>query len=185
MQRLDPARTVLLVIDVQERLIPAMSAENAARVVKNVDLLLDAATRLGAKTIVTEQYPKGLGPTVEPLRGPIEAANAQRFEKICFSAADLPGVARAIDALAPKTVVVVGMETHVCVFQTVRELAARGYDVQVPHDAVSSRRDEDKRVGLDLMAKAGATITATETIVFDWLQRAEGEHFKALSKKMR
>lgn len=185
MQRLDPARTVLLVIDVQERLFPAMSAENAARVVKNVDLLLDAAARLGAKTIVTEQYPKGLGPTVEALRAPLEAAAAQRFEKTCFSALDAPGPARAIDALSPRTVIVVGMETHVCVFQTVRELEARGYDVHVPHDAVASRRDDDKRVGLELMAKAGATITTTETVVFDWLLKAEGDHFKALSKKMR
>lgn len=185
MQRLDPSRTVLLVIDVQERLLPAMTAEAGARVIKNVDLLLDAAGRLGAKTIATEQYPKGLGPTVEPLRGPLEAAGAARFEKTCFSAADLPEAARAIDALAPKAIVVAGMETHVCVFQTVRELTARGYEVHVPHDAVASRRDDDKRVGLELMRQAGATITSTETVIFDWLQKAEGENFKALSKKMR
>jgi nicotinamidase-related amidase len=73
----------------------------------------------------------------------------------------------------------------VCVFQTVRDLAARGYEVHVPHDAVASRRDDDRRTGLELMQRAGAIVTASETVVFDWLQKAEGEAFKALSKKMR
>jgi len=185
MQRLDPKTTALLVVDIQEKLAPAMEPGALARLVKSTDLLLTAAQLLGTPTIATEQYPKGLGCTIDALMGPLEAVRAERIAKTSFSAAEVPEVARFVSRLSPRAVIVVGAETHVCIFQTVRDLCARGYEVHVPHDAVASRRDEDRRTGLDLMKRAGAIVTTSETIVFDWLQKAEGDVFKALSKKMR
>jgi nicotinamidase-related amidase len=185
MQRLDPKTTALLVVDIQERLAPAMEPDALGRMVKGTDLLLTAAQLLGVATIATEQYPKGLGCTIDALMGPLEQVRAERVAKTSFSAADAPEVARFISRLSPRAVIVTGAETHVCIYQTVRDLCARGYEVHVPHDAVASRRDEDRRTGLDLMKRAGAVVTTTETVVFDWLQRAEGDVFKALSKKMR
>lgn len=185
MQRLTPQTSALLVIDVQERLAPAMEPVAFARLVKSVDLLLTAAELLTVPTLATEQYPKGLGATIEALAKPLDSLHAERVAKIAFSALDAIEVTRFLGRVAPRAIVVVGVEAHVCVYQSVRELCARGLEVHVPHDAVASRRDDDKRVALDLMAAAGATITTSETIVFDWLQRAEGDAFKQLSKKMR
>ncbi|MEO7093256.1 MAG: isochorismatase family protein [Polyangiales bacterium] len=185
MQRLLPQSTALLVIDVQERLAPAMEPKAYERLLRSLDVLLSAAQLLQVPTAATEQYPKGLGDTVEPVRALLDGLKVQRIAKTAFSACDAPDVARWLGTVAPRAVVVVGVESHVCVFQTVRELAARGIDVHVPHDAVASRRDDDKQIALDLMRRAGATITTTETVVFDWLQKAEGDAFKALSKKIR
>jgi nicotinamidase-related amidase len=181
MQRLDPQTTALLVIDIQERLAPAMEQGAFGRLVKATDLLLSAAKLLGAPTIATEQYPKGLGATIDA----IQLGDVARIAKTSFSAVDAPEVARFIAGRSPRAVVVVGVEAHVCVFQTVRDLAARGYEVHVPHDGVASRRDEDRTTALELMRRAGAVVTTSETIVFDWLQKAEGDAFKTLSKKMR
>jgi nicotinamidase-related amidase len=181
MQRLDPQTTALLVVDIQERLAPAMEQGAFGRLVKGTDLLLSAAKLLGAPTIATEQYPKGLGATIDA----IQLGDVPRIAKTAFSAVDAPEVARFIASRSPRAIVVVGVEAHVCVFQTVRDLAARGYEVHVPHDAVASRREEDRLTALDLMRHAGAIVTTSETVVFDWLQRAEGEVFKVLSKKMR
>lgn len=185
MQRLLPASSALLVIDVQEKLAPAMDKDAFARLVKSVDLLLSAAALLHVPTLATEQYPKGLGPTIAELQKALDVVAAARIEKTCFSACDAPDVPRWLGEISPRAVVVAGVEAHVCVFQSVRELCARGYEVHVPHDAVASRRDDDRHVALDLMRRAGATITTTETVVFDWLQKAEGDAFKQLSKKMR
>ncbi len=185
MQRLLPKATALLVVDIQERLAPAIDPSAFERLVKSTDLLLTAAQLLGVPTIATEQYPKGLGPTIEALRGPLDAVNAPRIDKTTFSALDHEAVSRWLVARAPRAVVVVGVEAHVCVFQTVRDLVARGLEVHVPHDAVGSRREADRLIALDLYRRAGAVVTTSESVVFDWLERAEGDAFKALSKKMR
>lgn len=185
MQRLLPTSSALLVIDVQEKLAPAMDEEAFARLTKSLDLLLTAASLLHVPTVATEQYPKGLGPTIEHVKQGLDVLGAPRIEKTSFSACDVTDVPRWLGEHSPRAVVVAGVEAHVCVFQSVRELAARGFEVHVPHDAVASRRDDDRKVALELMRKAGATITTTETVVFDWLQKAEGDAFKQLSKKMR
>lgn len=185
MQRLVPATTALIVVDMQEKLAPAMDQAAFARAVRGTDILLSAAHLLSVPTLATEQYSKGLGPTIEPLRAPLEAARAERVEKMCFSCGDAPEVGRWLSRLSPRAVVVVGVEAHVCVFQTVRDLAARGFEVHVPHDGVASRREDDRQAALDLMRRCGAVVTTAETVVFDWLRRAEGDTFKALSKKIR
>jgi nicotinamidase-related amidase len=185
MDRLDPARSVLLLVDVQARLAAAMSQAMMDRLIANALVLLDAARLLGVPVIASEQYPKGLGPTVEPLAERLRAMGVEPIDKTTFDASSEPRIARAIAEHSPRAVVLAGMETHICVFQSARELARRGLDVHVAADAVASRREENRALGLTLCERAGAYASPTETIVFDWLGRAGTESFKAVSKLVR
>jgi nicotinamidase-related amidase len=185
MNRLSPQTTVLLVVDVQERLAAAMPAPRMDALGRNAGILLDAAAHLGVRVLASEQYPKGLGHTVPPLAEKLKTLGVVPAAKVTFDACGEAEIARTLAALAPRAVIVVGMETHVCVFQTVRELVRRGYDVHVPVDAVASRTEENRLAGLALCERAGALSTTTETVVFDWLERAGTEAFKAVSKLVR
>ena len=147
--------------------------------------LVESASLLGAKILATEQYPQGLGRTIGPIAERLAQASVQPIEKIDFSACDAPAFERAFAATRARAAIVIGMEAHVCVFQTVRELAARGVDVHVPLDGVASRRDDHRAAGLDLCRAAGATITTSETLAFDWLRRAGSDPFKRISKLIR
>jgi nicotinamidase-related amidase len=183
MTRLEPASTLLFVVDVQEKLAAAMPEASLARLVHNTCILLDAAKLLGVRVIATEQYPKGLGKTLAPIA---EKLSSPPIEKLDFSALDEPRVAHAlVTPSRPRAVIVTGMEAHVCVFQTARDLATRGYATYVAADAVASRTEDNRLAGLALAEHAGAVRTVTETIVFDWLRRAEGDTFKVLSKLVR
>lgn len=175
----------MIVVDIQERLAAAMPEPMMAALSRATTVLLEGASALGAGVIATEQYPQGLGPTLAPLRERLVSDEATLIEKVEFSAVDAPGFAAAWEARGARSAIVVGMETHVCVFQTVRELAARGVDVHVPIDGVASRREDHRAVGLDLCRAAGATLTTAETVVFDWLGRAGGDAFKRISKAVR
>jgi nicotinamidase-related amidase len=185
MDRLLPESSLLLVVDVQERLLGAMSELAQTRLLKNIDILLEAAKLLGVRVIASEQYPKGLGPTVRPVLEKLQALGVSPLAKLDFDALGDPSIARAVSQTHPRSVVVVGMETHVCVFQTARELARRGYATHVVGDAVASRTEDNREVGLRLSERAGATVTVTETVVFDWLKCAGTEAFKQLSKQIR
>lgn len=183
--RFEPKDTLLLVVDVQERLASAMPPARLADTVRAGTILLEAAATFGASVLATEQYPQGLGPTVAALAERLDAAGAPRLSKTSFSACGDPAIAAHLASLGKTTIVVVGMETHVCVFQTVRDLAARGLQVVVPVDGVASRRDDHRDVGLELCRAAGATLSTTETLVFDWLGAAGSDAFKRLSKLIR
>jgi nicotinamidase-related amidase len=183
--RLDPKRSVVLVVDVQERLAAAMPPDAMTALTRAANILLEAASASGVRILATEQYPQGLGPTVPTLREKLTAAGAPILEKVEFAAVEAPGFSAAWEATKGRTAIVLGMETHVCVFQTVRELAQRGVEVHVPLDGVASRRDDHRQVGLELCRAAGATITTAETVVFDWLARAGGDAFKRISKAVR
>jgi len=185
MERLDPSTTLILVVDVQEKLASAMPEDALAALVKNAGILLDAAKLLGVRVLASEQYPKGLGPTVPALAEKIAAAGCSPMAKLTFDACSDLSIARAISDADPRAVIVVGMETHVCVFQTARELVKRRYETHVVADAVTSRRDENRRLGLSLCERAGAIITTTETIAFDLLGRAGTDAFKTVSKLVR
>jgi nicotinamidase-related amidase len=185
MNRLVPAATVLLVVDVQERLAAAMAAPRMETLLRNTAILLDAAAHLGVTVLASEQYPKGLGHTVPALAERLRALGVTPAAKTTFDACGETGIARPLAAKAPRAVIVVGMETHVCVFQTVRELVRRGYDVHVPIDAVASRTEENRLAGVSLCERAGALGTTTETVVFDWLERAGTESFKTVSKLVK
>ncbi len=185
MNRLEPASSLVLVVDVQERLASAMPEDAMRSLLRASSVLVEAAATLGAGLLATEQYPAGLGRTVPALRAELERTETRILEKVAFSAVEAAGFAEALAARSPKSVIVVGMETHVCVFQTVRELVARGLDVHVPVDGVASRREDHREAGIGLCRVAGATITTMETVVFDWLRRAGTDEFKKLSKLIR
>ena len=185
MDRLDPESSLLLVVDVQERLAAAMQPPAMERLVANAGLLLEAARLLNVPVVVSEQYSKGLGPTVAALADRLRAAGVRPIEKMSFDAVDEPRVGQAIAQHSPRSVVVVGMETHVCVFQTARHLARRGHAVYVVADAVASRREEHRTLGLSLCERAGAIAIPAESVVFDWLRFAGTDVFKALSRQMR
>jgi len=185
MNRLDPASSLLLVVDVQERLAAAMPQAAMDRLVASALVLLEAARLLGVPVVASEQYPKGLGPTVAPIAEKLRAMGVEPVDKLTFDACGEPRLARALSDRAARAVVLAGMETHICVFQTARELARRGLQVHVVADAVASRREENRALGLALCERAGAVATPTETVVFDWLGRAGTDAFKALSKMVR
>jgi len=147
MQRLLPAKSLIAVIDVQERLAAAMPEDRLSRLVRGVSVLLEAAKLLGASVLATEQYPKGLGPTLPEIGAKLDAIGSPRIEKLAFSAAGAPSFIEGVERAKPEAVIVVGMEAHVCVYQTVRDLTARGVNVLVPVDAVVSRREEDRATG--------------------------------------
>lgn len=185
MDRLVPGSTLVLVIDVQERLAAAMPKEQMANVERSVSILLEASKLLGAKVIATEQYPQGLGPTIPSLAAKLAALQAPRLPKTTFSACDDEAIARAIAQHDVRSAIVVGMETHVCVFQTVRDLVKKPLDVYVPIDGVASRREDHRETGLSLCERAGAICTTTESIVFDWLKQAGSDEFRAISKLVK
>jgi nicotinamidase-related amidase len=185
MQRLAPASSLLLVVDVQERLVPAMEDAARTRMERGIGVLLEAAALLKVPTLASEQYPKGLGPTVPAVATMLARLGVTPAEKTIFSAAEVPSIARAIARRAPRAIVVVGMEAHVCVLQTVRDLVARGHTVHVPHDGVASRSGLDREAAMRAMERMGAWPTSSESIAFDWLGEATGEAFKAISKKVR
>lgn len=169
------ADSSLLVIDIQERLISAMPARES--VIRATNILLEAAVRLGIPVTVTEQYPKGLGPTVAEIASRIPAG-AARLEKTCFSGA------AAVVTGRPQ-VVIAGMETHVCVLQTALELVAAGREVYVAADAVCSRAEANYRNALARMRDAGVIVTNTESVLFEWLRDAAHDRFRAISKLIR
>lgn len=170
----------LLVIDVQERLCAAMRPEVLQRMVNRTLAAIDGAKALGLPIIVTEQYPKGLGPTLEEVRKRIEGFAP--VEKIEFSA--LVPLVREKLAARPQ-VLVTGMESHVCVFQTVRDLGDAGLLPFLATDAVLSRNAADHDVGLALCRDAGAVMTTVETALFDALGKAGGPVFKAVSQAVK
>jgi nicotinamidase-related amidase len=186
MNPLSPLRrseTVLLVVDVQEKLMRAMPAEAGAALLTQISLLLDAARVLGLRVLFTEQYTKGLGPTVASLRE--KFAEAPLCEKREFSVYQNQAAREALLGMNPGAVIVCGIETHVCVFQTVRDLCAAGHRVLVPEDAVLSRSPSNKAVGLSLIEKAGALRSSVEALLFDLLGSAADPSFKEISRLVR
>ncbi len=185
MERLIPRKCAVVVVDVQERLAAAMPAARMNDVVRSTRILVESARLLGASVLATVQYPKGLGPMIEPVQAALAAAGVTPFEKSHFSAADAAAFTDALRRSGASDVVVIGMETHVCVYQTVRDLGASGYTVHVAADGVCSRRDDVRDVGLELAARSGASITNSETIVLDWLRDSAAPEFKAISRLIR
>ena len=175
-RRLDRAQSLLLIVDIQERLAPhilhgeALIARSAA--------LLAAARRFGIPAIVTEHCPEQIGGIVAELRKQFTAGEV--FAKTRFGAADHPGFVARLEAQGRSQIVVAGMEAHVCVLQTVLGLAARGYAVTIIGDAVGSRaaRQDDRRLALDRMRRAGALIAGTETVLFEWTQAGDDAAFR-------
>lgn len=173
--RLKVEDTALLVIDIQEKLLPKIM--QAGEVLRNASFLVNAAKVLGVPVIATEQYPKGLGPTVEPIRGLLTTV----WEKKTFSAVAEGGALDFLKSDARIKVVVVGIEAHICVMQTVLDLLNQGFHVFVCVDAVSSRYAIDVKIALKRMQQAGAILVTAETCVYEWLETAANPAFKEIS----
>jgi nicotinamidase-related amidase len=179
---LEAGNSVLVVIDVQEKLCHAMDEKVLKHLVKNAGILMDAASELNIPVVVTEQYVKGLGETLHELKG---RATSPALEKMTFSCCGDAAFMEKMKSLGKKQVIVVGMECHVCVLQTVIELLDAGFNVHLVRDAVMSRRKENWLVGLETARDAGAVITSTEAALFQLLKVAGTEEFKKLSKLVR
>ena len=184
MHLLDRENTVLAVVDMQERLLNAFTEESRASVVRNTTIAVEAAGVLGIPSVVTEQYPKGLGPTVADVRDRIGPGFAP-IEKLVFSCGRSPEFRTAIEATGRRDILICGVEAHVCVLQTAVDLTNDGYRVYVPADAVRSRRDLDWERGLALMEQAGATVGTTELFLFQLLERAGTDEFKQIAKLVK
>jgi nicotinamidase-related amidase len=179
-QRLQLEQTALLVVDVQERLCAAMERDALERLLVRTRAAVEGAKALGLPVLVTEQYPKGLGPTHSALK--LHLGEVRAVEKLDFSAA-VPEVLAGLGGR--RQVLIAGMETHVCVFQTARALAEAGYEPYLLTDAVLSRTAEDRQVGLELCREAGARLSTVEAALFDLLGRAGSPEFKRVSAAVK
>jgi nicotinamidase-related amidase len=174
---LDIGKTVLLIIDMQEKLFPVMHEKE--KLVRNIVKLIKGAQVLAIPILFTEQYPKGLGPTLPEIRE--LAPDFKPVEKVSFNCCDEAAFCRALEALKRKQVLVAGIEAHICVYQTAMALARAQYEVQVVSDGVASREAENKTVALFKMGAAGISPTTVEMALFELLKMAKGDKFKAIS----
>lgn len=177
----DSNNSVLMVIDIQERLTTAMPKGVRDRVVEQVEVLLTAAEALSVPVIATEQYPKGLGPLEAPILARLPAGSPV-IEKTNFSSAKVEAVSAALKQHGRKQIFLAGMETHICILQTALDLLKQGYEVFIIEDAVSSRAKGNQFNALQRMRLAGAVITNLESVLFEWLGDASHPEFKRLSK---
>ena len=178
---LDAEDAVLLIIDVQTKLMAAMEAQ--ARVCRNTAILLTAAQALNIPVVVTEQYPKGLGPTVPELAG-LLPPDVRMLEKSSFDAAR-DGLLPVLEGLGRHSIMVCGTETHVCVYQTVRSLLERDYSVFPIGDAICSRSTFNYQNGLSLMDRMGACVLTAEGAAVDLLKVSGPAAFKTVSKALK
>ena len=175
---------VLVVIDIQERLLPAI--HESETLLKRVDVLSRGCHTLGIPVVVTEQYVKGLGPTASPVKTMLDETFGYRpIEKMCFSSFGCGEFSTQLETLGRKQVIVAGIEAHVCVYQTTLDLLDAGYDVYVVADAVSSRRTSDKETALARLAAEGAKVVTSEMVLFEMTVTSGTDEFKAISKLVK
>jgi len=174
---IEPQKALLIVIDFQEKLANAMKRDVLESTLKNTLKLIHLCKICDIPILLTEQYPKGLGQTLIEIKNLIDKP---AIEKIHFSCLNEEKFIEKIKQFNRNQVILVGMEAHVCVFQTALDFLIRDYRVFVPKDAVCSRRKDDWRVGIELIREAGGVITCSETIVFQILRKAGTSQFKAM-----
>ncbi len=168
--------SALVVIDMQERLVPAMLAP--ARTIRNTRLLLQAAAKTGVPALLTEQYPQGLGATVPEIAK--AAGDSRILPKMHFSCMEDQGFSAAFKALDRRQAILTGMEAHICVVQTAASLVEEGFEVFVVSDATASRTAESESACLARLSAAGVSIVTTEMVVFEWLGRAGTDAFRQM-----
>ena len=172
-------QTALLVIDVQDRINAVMADQGH---LPRIEVLVEACKNLGVPVVGSEQYPQGLGPTVGALAAALGSTPAGKLTFSCFRDKDLRV---ELESTQKPQFLVTGIETHVCVAQTVLDLLAAGFQVHVPHDAINSRRSADKIWALRRMARAGAVITSTESALFELVERCDTADFKMVAKLVK
>jgi len=181
---LDRERTALVVIDVQERLFPAMDADHREEVMRNIKVLTAAARRLQLGTLVTEQYPKGLGHTLQEVKDALPP-EVQPVEKVAFSCLEVDAFRSRLAATGARQLLLAGIEAHVCVLMSALDLLAEGYAVHIVADAVTSRTQANWRLAMDQLWQAGAVVTTTETVLFQLLRQADTDDFRELARLIR
>lgn len=178
---LDRNKSALLVIDIQERILPVIF--ESERVVQNSIILIKGFKELALPVYFTEQYPKGLGLTSALVKDALE--DTKPIEKMSFSCSGAPGLFDELQNSKIEQVVLCGIESHVCVMQTALDLLANGFQVHIASDAVSSRREFDFKSALNRMQQNDAEITLTESVLFELLEVCGTEQFKAISKLVK
>lgn len=177
---LNKANTALLVIDLQERLMPVIAGKDD--IFKNTNILIDGCVVLNVPIVITEQYPKGLGHTCAEVKIP---EGNQPIEKVCFSCVQSTDVLNTLNAKNIRSLILCGVEAHICVLKTVLEAVQRDFEVHVIADAIGSRVPYNKEIALIRMQQAGAFITTSESVLFQMLNEAGNDEFKAISKLIR
>ncbi len=180
--KLEADKAVLVVIDIQERLVTAMPQDVYTRMRETVAMLVNGAGLLGIPVVTTEQYPQGIGHTVPELA---EACKGTVVEKVSFGCCGEPDFMAALKKLGRTQVILTGMETHVCVYQTALGLLEDGYHVHLVRDAICSRSKADFQVGVANAAQAGAVVTTAETALFQMMQTSTHAQFRAVSKLIK
>lgn len=174
--------SILIIIDFQEKLLNAVYNKNYIE--QKALIAAKSANILNIPCIITEQYPKGLGNTVTSIREAV-GSNAMTYEKTSFSALDEESIFDAIKISNRNQIVIFGIETHICVSQTVNALIELGYDVSVISDACSSRSVDEHHAGIDRMREDGAHILTTEIVLFEWLRTSKHEKFKEIQNLIK
>lgn len=182
--RLQRADTTLVIIDVQQKLMPVI--DGAESVLRNIERLIRGFHVLKIPVILTEQYVKGLGPTVEPIRKAVDETCGYRpIEKDCFSAHGCAAFSAQLSAMNRRQIVIAGVETHVCVYQTVMDLLEDGLDVTIAADAVSSRTPENRDIALRRMISEGAKLSSTEMALFELVGVSGTDEFRSISRLIK
>jgi len=176
-KRLNREETLLLIIDIQERLAAQMA--DREKVIANTVRLIEVSKILDFPLLITEQYPKGLGSTESEIKDSL-AEKYQPHEKLSFSCCGTDAFVNAVKQTEAISVMLVGMETHVCVLQTALDLLVGGYQVFLIVDAVCSRRETDYEIAVQRMRDAGVILTTTEMVIFELMKVAGTPEFKAI-----
>jgi len=177
MVRVQRESAAVLLVDVQERLMPAIGGKE--EVERRLVAFLEGAKVLGLPMVWAEQYVKGLGPTIQSVAA---VASGAPVEKLSFSCYAAPKVSEQLRRIGPETVLVVGIEAHVCVFQSCMDLLADGYQPVLVVDCTGSRHAQDKECALRRLEQAGVVLTTVESVLFELLGRAGTEEFRAISR---
>lgn len=173
---LERKKTVFVMVDLQEAFRPVM--KEFGGVARNAGILARGAQILGIPLIATEQYPKGLGKTAKEIELP---QGIEVFEKKSFGCFGCKEFEKKLQALGAKSLVLFGMEAHVCVLETALEALEKGFEVHIVADAIASRNGKNKRIAIERMRQSGAFIDSTETVLFQLLKEAGSEEFKKIS----
>jgi len=181
LMRIHKDKTIAVIIDFQERIYPAIHEHEM--LTRNVPILIEGLKALGIPLIVTEQYVRGLGPTIPEFAEHL--TGIERIEKSSFSCCDEPKFMMELASSGRDHVIIAGIESHVCVLQTVIDLVHAGLHPVVVEDCISSRKPNDKRIALERMRREGAYITTYEAILFELLRFSGGETFKAISRLVK
>ena len=175
MNKIDANKSLILIIDVQEKLVNMLDEKN---IIKNSEILAKSASILKVPTIISEQYPKGLGETIKEIKE--TAKRAKYFEKTNFSICEEEGFNEYLKNSGKNQIIILGIETHICVLQTGLDLLKNGYKVYIVEDATSSRSTRNKDCALKRLMQAGTEIVTTEMVIFEWLKCSKNPNFKEI-----